>query len=70
MYRLVQISVDVMSSFSAAPSPAPCRPQNSEEDPVVLVPEGTVEMWEQLLADESCADVELEVRSIAQRFNG
>lgn len=32
------------------------------QDPVVLVPEGTVEMWEQLLADEkSCADVELEV---------
>ena len=33
------------------------------QDPVVLVPEGTVEMWEQLLADEKgCADVELEVR--------
>ena len=29
---------------------------------MVLVPEGTVEMWEQLLADEKgCADVELEV---------
>ena len=29
---------------------------------MVLVPEGTVEMWEQLLADEkACADVELEV---------
>ncbi|CAL1165692.1 unnamed protein product [Cladocopium goreaui] len=35
-----------------------------EEDPVVLVPEGTVEMWEQLLADESCADVELEVSGV------
>ena len=34
----------------------------NHQDPVVLVPEGTVEMWEQLLADEkSCADVELEV---------
>ncbi|CAK8989706.1 unnamed protein product [Durusdinium trenchii] len=31
-----------------------------EEDPMVLVPEGTVEMWEQLLQDEK-GDVELEV---------
>jgi hypothetical protein len=69
MYRLVQISADVMSSFSAAEA-APCRPQKTSQDPVVLVPEGTVEMWEQLLADESCADVELEVRSSAQRFDG
>jgi len=43
-----------------------------EEDPVVLVPEGTVEMWEQLLADEKgCADVELEVlAACAQESSG
>eukprot|EP00438_Fugacium_kawagutii_P026216 Skav225071 [mRNA] locus=scaffold4576:45540:50132:- [translate_table: standard] len=35
---------------------------SNDEDPEVLVPEGTVEMWELLLKDEKgCADVKLEV---------